>query len=186
MRVIEWYSENTEDNFFNDFSSTIRYGKTYHLFENDKKGYVIYNMGYIEYGDIVAEGQFGSIRMYIKDESTILKRKRTLNFVKINDTNEGRLKTSPMIVYRKYNSNAKEKSIFTYKRKHDLEIEYYKIYTDIFAKLKANMVNNKWYENVSTSNIDGVLELYDNKLEEDFIICSFFSLAEYLITSRDN
>jgi hypothetical protein len=186
MRTIEWYSEETENNYFNEFSSNIKFGKTYHLIENDKKGYVIYNMGYIEKGAIVAEGKFGDTEMFIKDESNFYITKRTLYFLKIKQRGLSNDANNPEIVYRRYSTTTQVKSIFTYKRKHDLAIEYYKIYTNIFAVLKANIINKKWYKNVFTSNIEGVLELYDENMNDDFIICAFFSLADYLIKSRND
>ncbi len=184
MRVIEWYSEKTEENYFNEFSTSIKLGRTYHFSENDKKGYVIYSADFTEKGQIVAIGKFGTTEIFIKDESTFFSKKLNLYLNKNEEGNFEKIINTNSRIYRNYSVRAKEKSIFTYKRKNDLTIEYYEIYTDILAMLKANIINDKWYKNVFLNDIKGILEVNDNSLKDDFIICAFFSLAEYLINSR--
>lgn len=181
MRKIEWHSEKTEENYFNDFCASIKYGQTYHFYDDNKKGFVIYNTGYIENGQIVAIGKFGNTEIFIIDESTFFTKKYSIKLNKSDRVDFEKPNNYPINIYRSYSINVKEKSLFTYKRKNDLIIEYYKIYTNILATIKANKVDVKWYKNLISEPLEGVLEINDNSLKDDFIVCAFFSLAEYLI-----
>ena len=176
MHTIEWYSEDVRGDISNE--NTVC-GRRYQLSYDGSNGYVFYKTEDNSIpNSIIAFGKFNDIEIALINESTKLSSKFTI----VNNNNKksiGYFNDGFFFRWARYNTYAKNQSIFNKNSAVELKFEIYRVYNNIDLTINVNTTEKKWYKNVYTTAIKGWIDTRDIP-DWEFILSAFMCLHRHI------